>query len=121
VYDAGAPVAGVEWEGERVFVSTSLPGRGELTALALADGTPQWKIPAPKRPGAPVMAGGLVVLGGEGALTAYEPATGLERWTARPISRQTSRPVNFIAPPVVYMGRIFIGADDGVLYGFDAE
>ena len=65
-------------------------------------------------PTAPVAAGGLLFLGGsDGAVRAYDAATGAVRWTA-----WTGGAIRY--PPTIAGGRAFVGSGDGWAYAFEA-
>lgn len=64
----------------------------------------------------PIVAGQLLLVGSplDGSLTAYETATGEQRWKFF-----TEGPVRFA--PVAWEGKVFVGSDDGHVYCLQAN
>jgi outer membrane protein assembly factor BamB len=74
----------------------------------------RYAAPAPVEPTAPVVAGGLVLVGGrDGIVRAIDAANGRVRWTA-----YTGGAVFY--PPAIAAGRALVGSGDGWVYAFEA-
>ncbi|HVY61821.1 MAG TPA: DUF4388 domain-containing protein [Planctomycetota bacterium] len=119
------PVVGIAATDDALFVSTKA---GLLHALSLKDGSPAAKadgtgplkaVGLPPHPGCPIVAPSstdpamtVVIVGGDGALMAFDTKSLAPLWTARTKSAFRGR-------PALYKGKVYIGADDGYLHAFD--
>jgi len=118
----GDAIIGIDASPESVVATTrgsfSSGLTGELYAVGLASGRMLWKSIAPRNPGPPLVVGDVVFVGGDGSCKGIDLASGKERWTAKP-KDPAAKPVNYRGKPASYAGRVYVGAEDGVLYGFD--
>jgi outer membrane protein assembly factor BamB/tetratricopeptide (TPR) repeat protein len=120
--DLGAPIVGVDASPEAAVATTSVrqgaSWQSECRAVGISSGRLLWKAATPHHPGRPLIARDVVFVGGDGACIGIDLKTGGERWSAKP-SRPTPKAVNYRGKPALHGGRIYVGAEDGVLYGFD--
>lgn len=106
-----------------------IDGGGSLLAVNRRTGNLEWSAPG-SFPGAPVVGGGRVFVGGLGSLASHDLATGREVWRVRPdysggdrlwYSAGTPLEDTLIAlvVPVRVLGTAFFGRDEARLVGFD--
>jgi outer membrane protein assembly factor BamB len=110
---ADLPVTDADWPTLRstnqrtAYTKATIPEKAGLQWTF----TPKTALPAT----APIAAGGLVfTAGADGAVRAFEAASGDLRWKT-----YTGAPVNY--PPAVSQGRLYVGSGDGYVYALEAK
>ncbi len=101
----------------RVYVTTTDAGNTTLRALDDATGAQLWSTPIPAGDVQPAVASGRVFIATTSTLYAFSAATGAPKWNVSVSNRAGSSP---ISSPSVANGVVYLGSDNGRLYGFNA-
>jgi outer membrane protein assembly factor BamB len=101
----------------RAYVTTMDATNPTLRALDDATGTQLWSTPVSVGDLQPAVAGGRVFIATTSTLYAFDAATGEALWNVYVSNHAASIPTS---SPTVANGVVYLGSDDGRLYGFDA-
>ena len=115
----GTMATGCEWlqPGFDANRSAYNPFEGAITTANVANLTEAFRVPFVSNTGAtkPVVNSRDVIVGGQGALNAYDRRTGAARWTTNVVPTSATPPVRVLDPFVVGGGEVVVSA--GTLVG----